>query len=90
MMPVRCNTCGRTNLPALPGSTGGSGALTHPVAHVKPYSHTDDALPPLTEPCLQGLSRLELASCVDTPKHASAITLAKREIWNSTWELDEC
>ncbi len=88
-MPVRCNTCGRAGLPVLPLSKGGSGELAHPVAHVRPYSPTDDALPPITEPCLQGVSRLELASCVDNPKHASAINLVKREIWNSTWELDE-
>lgn len=34
-MPVRCSTCGRSDLPVVPGTLGGNGTLAFPVAHVR-------------------------------------------------------
>jgi hypothetical protein len=75
MMPVRCTTCGRSNLPVVPGSTGGNGTISYAVAHVNSGN----------EPCFAGVTREALAAACEH----DAIVEWKRMLWSDEtfWEI---
>jgi hypothetical protein len=79
MNPVRCRHCGRGNLPAMPGSIGGAGRLAYPVAHVRETLY----------PCMQGLTREVLSTCIYPGILAAEIEQEKARIWTdeTLWEL---
>lgn len=88
MIGVRCKTCGRPGLPPVPASKLGSGEpVTHPVAHVH---GVHDGVVHTFEPCFAGVSRAELAACVD-PDHFDheRVKHAKEMIWTTEalWDL---
>jgi hypothetical protein len=81
---VRCRHCGRAGLPPVPYQKLGSGeASTEPVAHVKQPADHANGLAFSPEPCLAGLNREVLGTCVEPGILAPTVNALKETIWTT-------